>query len=90
VRAARLYHVAGRVQGVGFRWFVQRVATELNLAGYVKNEYDGSVEVYAVGADDALNQLRQRLQEGPFGARVLSVEESPAPIRNGKSFRIAF
>ncbi len=78
------------MQGVGFRWFVERVAGTLGLAGYVKNLYDGSVEVYAVGPDEKLNELRSRLQEGPRGARVSNVEESPAPVCAGKGFHIEY
>ena len=78
------------MQGVGYRWFAEHVANELGLAGYVKNLYDGSVEVYAVGPDDKLDELRSRLQAGPRGARVLNVNESPAPVRAGKEFRIEY
>lgn len=87
---ARLYRVQGSVQGVGFRWFVERTADELALAGYVKNLYDGSVEVYAIGAEEQLDELRRRLERGPRGARVTRVEESPAPLRPHRDFRIEF
>jgi acylphosphatase len=91
VPSARLYRVRGRVQGIGFRWFVERVADNLGLAGCVKNLYDGSVEVYALGDDKALDELRQNLERGPLGARVTAVEETPAPLRTGyKGFRIEF
>ena len=90
VRSARLFRIEGRVQGVGFRWFAQRVAMELKLDGYVKNLYDGSVEVYAAGGDARLDQLRQRLEAGPPGARVAGVDESPAPVRDIKGFHIDF
>lgn len=87
---ARLYRVQGRVQGVGFRWFVERVADELRLAGYVKNTYDGSVEVYAIGSEEQLGELRRCLERGPRGAWVSRVEESPAPLRSYHNFRIEF
>ena len=62
--AAR-YVVQGRVQGVGYRYFVLRHAEELGLAGYARNQADGTVEVVAEGADAALRKLEERLSEGP-------------------------
>lgn len=71
----RLYaQVYGRVQGVGFRWFVQEHATRLGLTGYVRNLPDGSVEVVAEGERSALEEfLAFVLQVGPPGARVVEV-----------------
>lgn len=89
--SARLYRVQGRVQGIGFRWFVERAAGDLGLGGWVRNLPDGDVEVYAVGGDEQLDQLRALLQEGPRGARVLRVDESPAPVRSSsRHFRIEY
>jgi acylphosphatase len=62
--------VRGQVQGVGYRYFVQRVARGLNLTGYVKNEPDGSVVVEAQGQEAALLELLQELQFGTSAARV--------------------
>jgi acylphosphatase len=73
-RAFRFW-IGGRVQGVGFRWFVRREATELGLAGRVRNLADGRVEVAVSGEPDALAELRKRLREGPPGARVTRLEE---------------
>ncbi len=87
---ARLYRVHGSVQGVGFRWFVERAADQLALPGYVKNLYDGTVEVYAIGSEEQLGELRRCLERGPRGARVTRVEESPAPLRPHRNFRIEF
>jgi acylphosphatase len=78
-RAVRLL-IEGRVQGVGFRWFVRRVASELALAGRVKNLPDGSVEVVAVGDLSGLAELRERLREGPPGARVLGIAEQELAV----------
>jgi acylphosphatase len=62
--------VQGRVQGVGFRWFVQREASELDLRGWVRNTEDGHVEVVAAGEPDDLSELRSSLRRGPRGSRV--------------------
>jgi acylphosphatase len=81
--------VHGRVQGVGFRWFVEREAHVLGIAGWVRNNSDGAVEVFAQGTTDQLSGLRQRLQQGPRAARVDSVEESEVPPSRGLNvFRI--
>jgi acylphosphatase len=88
LRALR-FLVHGRVQGVGFRWFVEREAHVLGIAGWVRNNSDGAVEVFAQGTADQLSRLRQRLQQGPRAARVDSVEESEAPPSRGLNvFRI--
>jgi acylphosphatase len=62
--------IQGRVQGVGFRWFVQREAGELDLRGWVRNTEDGEVEVVASGSEADLAELRATLRRGPRGARV--------------------
>lgn len=67
--------VRGRVQGVGFRWFVMREAGELQLDGYVRNQPDGSVEVLARGPAEAVARLESRLAQGPGTAHVESVEK---------------
>ena len=86
---ARRFLVRGRVQGVGFRWFVEREAYLLGIAGWVRNNHDGSVEVLAQGTRDQLSGLHGRLREGPRAARVDTVEVSDAPPVAGlSSFRI--
>ena len=86
---SRRFVVRGRVQGVGFRWFVEREAHILEIAGWVRNNADGTVEVLAQGTRDQLAGLRSRLREGPRAARVDDVEESEAePIKGLNSFRI--
>jgi acylphosphatase len=65
--------VHGRVQGVGFRWFVRRTASGLGLAGWVANSPDGTVAVTAEGDPAALDRLLAALHEGPAGARVSRV-----------------
>ncbi len=76
---ARRFVVRGRVQGVGFRYFVIREASRLSLTGWTRNLPDGGVEVLASGEDAALDALHRRLGEGPPAARVTEVEVSTAP-----------
>jgi len=71
---ARRYIVSGRVQGVGFRWWVRSKAMELGLGGWVRNLPDGRVEVVAGGEDGALAVLEDGLQHGPRYALVEKVE----------------
>jgi acylphosphatase len=86
---ARRFLVRGRVQGVGFRWFVEREAHILGIAGWVRNQSDGTVEVLAMGTRDQIIGLRSRLREGPRAARVDDVEESETqPVQGLNSFRI--
>jgi acylphosphatase len=86
---ARRFVVRGRVQGVGFRWFVEREAHVLGVSGWVRNNADGSVEVLAQGTRDQLLGLRSRLRQGPRAARVDDVEESDVgPVAGLSSFRI--
>jgi acylphosphatase len=74
----RLHVLAtGLVQGVGFRWFVRETARRLDLAGWVLNRPDGSVEVVAEGEAGALSALRAALEQGPPGARVDAVRAIP-------------
>jgi acylphosphatase len=76
---ARRFLVHGRVQGVGFRWFVARQATRLGLVGYAQNQADGSVEVVAQGTEAALDTLAQALARGPALAQVTNVENTNVP-----------
>jgi acylphosphatase len=62
--------IQGRVQGVGFRWFVHREARDLALHGWVRNTEDGDVEVVASGTPEDLSELRTSLRNGPRGSRV--------------------
>ena len=89
-RAAARFLVTGRVQGVGFRWFVARRAAELGLAGWARNLPGGQVEVVAAGEADAMSQLEASLRAGPRLARVEIVEKSEIPhqVIESKSFEI--
>jgi acylphosphatase len=69
----RHYLIKGRVQGVGFRWFVHREAAALGLNGWVRNTEDGHVEVVASGDDEGLAELEAALNRGSRGSRVDAV-----------------
>lgn len=76
--ADRLHvRVAGRVQGVGFRWFVREQARRLQLSGWVRNLPSGEVELLAEGPRDALDALAKAVGQGPPGARVEVVHTLP-------------
>jgi acylphosphatase len=86
---ARRYVVRGRVQGVGFRWFVDYEARKLGLAGWVRNNLDGCVELLAIGTEQQLAALKAKLKQGPRAARVDDVWENPAEVIEGlTTFRI--
>jgi acylphosphatase len=76
--------VRGRVQGVGFRWFVRERARELGVRGWVRNRRDGAVEVEAEGDAGRLEQLRHALWKGPLGAHVSTVEELTGGMSAGE------
>jgi acylphosphatase len=89
-RIARRYYVSGRVQGVGFRWFVEDAAARSGVAGYTRNLSDGRVEVYAIGTPGQLEDLAGRLWVGPPMARVTGVEALEAPVLEYEGFRIHY
>jgi acylphosphatase len=74
MRLARLYIVSGRVQGVGFRFFVNRCAAVEGLHGWVRNLPDGCVEIHAEGEREALERFERQVGHGPSAARVEGVE----------------
>jgi acylphosphatase len=71
----RHFLVKGRVQGVGFRWYVHGQAAEIGLRGWVKNTEDGCVEAVAAGAAEQLAELREAIRRGSRGSRVDAVLE---------------
>jgi acylphosphatase len=87
-KKAKRWFVSGRVQGVCFRDFVQRRASELGLAGWTRNLDDGRVEVYAVGNPDALSELAAALHTGPRLADVRGVDEREDRVESVRGFRI--
>ena len=77
---ARRYTVFGRVQGVGFRNFVEHVAGKIGVDGFVRNRRDGCVEVYAIGKPEQLKSLRTALEKGPLTSDVSGVQEEPESV----------
>jgi len=75
---AKRFFVSGGVQGVGFRFFVERTAASIGVNGYVRNLFDGRVEVYAIGSTEQMAALRNALRRGPRMASVENVEELDA------------
>jgi len=87
VQATR-FIISGRVQGVFFRASTREQAQRLGLGGCARNLRDGRVEVLAVGADDAIQQLEQWLQHGPPSARVDHVERTSTEIDAKDGFSV--
>ena len=86
----RMYgRVRGRVQGVGFRYFVLRQARQFAVTGFVRNEPDGSVAVEAQGGAEDVRAFCDALRRGPALARVERVEVTPMqPVRDDETFRV--
>jgi acylphosphatase len=89
MRVARRYVIAGRVQGVGFRWFTHDAAAREGVHGWVRNMADGSVEVMAEGEIAAVDRLEAAVRRGPAQARVERVDvEDHAPAGRTTGFEI--
>jgi acylphosphatase len=78
--SAKRFYVSGGVQGVGYRFFAQRAANALGVRGYVKNLFDGRVEVYAIATEEILALFREQLKRGPRFAGVDEVAEAEAEM----------
>jgi len=79
--------VFGRVQMVGFRWFTQRLAKQLNIKGNIKNTIIGTVEIIAEGEEEKLNLFVGQIKKGPTAANVTNlVKDEITTKKNGKSF----
>lgn len=81
----RYFLVKGRVQGVGFRWFVHREAAALELHGWVRNTESGHVEVLARGEEKQLQDLEAALRRGSRGSRVDAIEKRDLDPSEGES-----
>jgi acylphosphatase len=85
---ARRYVIRGRVQGVGFRFFVEKHAQRIGLRGYAKNLSDGTVEVVAAGSREGISELEGLLHQGPRLALVAGVDVQDAPMAEYSEFRV--
>ena len=89
LKVARKFIISGEVQGVGFRFFAQRVAARHQVSGYVRNLADGRVEAVAEGARESVEAFSKDLATGPAHSRVEHVEElNVEPKGTYSSFRI--
>ncbi len=88
MKAGRRYFVTGKVQGVGFRRFVQKQATLLNLTGWTRNVIDGRVEVCALGPEEDHAQFYEKLKKGPAFSVVESVEVHDCELETRTDFVI--
>ena len=66
--------VEGRVQGVGFRYFTQRQAAQLGLVGWVRNRWEGTVEVIVEGPQEDLEKLLRTISRGPSAGTTQNVK----------------
>jgi acylphosphatase len=90
MRIGRRFAVIGRVQGVGFRYFVHEAAAREAVTGYVRNLSDGSVEAYVEGEAEAVDRVERAIRMGPRGAHIKTVHvdsEEPAGGYNEFSIR---
>ena len=93
-RAVRHVIIRGRVQGVGYRAFVEQMAQELEVEGWVRNRADGSVEILVAGDAAAVEEMIEACRHGPPSARVDGLEEREggrdeiARRRDGEKFSV--
>ncbi len=85
---ARTYRVEGRVQGVGFRYFIKQNADAIGIRGYVRNEDDGAVFIYAVGDPLSMARFAGAVHTGPHHSEVRNVAEKEAAMQKFNSFQV--
>jgi acylphosphatase len=85
---AKKFWVAGRVQGVGYRAFAQRAASETGVTGWVKNLADGRVEAHANGTLEQLSEFEARLMVGPSWSEVRTIEVAEAEVTDAVRFLV--
>ena len=80
--------VYGKVQGVGFRFYTQKKASELGVKGHVRNRPDGSVYIEASGEAENMELFTKWCEEGPTWAHVSKLEKQEIPVFDAEDFRI--
>lgn len=85
---AVILKVYGRVQGVGFRFYTQKTAKEMNVTGWVRNKSDGSVYIEATGKSENLEMFINWCEDGPAWAHVSKLEKQEIPVFDADDFRI--
>ena len=85
---ARRYVLKGRVQGVGFRYFVHQAAHDLGIRGWVRNLEDGTVEVHAQGGSEIMTRFVAEIRSGPSFAMVEDIQEDDAQTEDYENFFI--
>ena len=88
IRTTRRYVISGRVQGVGFRYFVRSQAKKMNLGGWVRNLPDGRVESVVTAESEVLVLFESALRSGPSLASVETVETAEEPLEEFRSFEV--
>ncbi len=86
--AAFKIKIYGKVQAVGFRFFLRKKAEELKVRGYVKNNADGSIELYAIGEEESINHFLEHCKKGSANADVKLIEVELTDPINFKDFEI--
>jgi acylphosphatase len=87
-RVARRVRITGDVQGVFFRAWTQDQARSLGVTGWVRNASDGSVKAHVEGEEAAVEQLIERMRDGPPGAQVDDVEAAVSPVESLERFEV--
>jgi acylphosphatase len=85
---AVILKVYGKVQGVGFRFYTQKTAQELNITGHVRNRPDGSVYIEAAGESENVEMFINWCKDGPAWAHVSKLEKQEIPVFDADDFRI--
>jgi acylphosphatase len=85
---ARRVRVTGDVQGVFFRVWTQDQARSLGVTGWVRNASDGSVKAHIEGEEAAIEQLLERMRDGPPGAQVDGLEAQDSPVESLERFEV--
>jgi len=88
MRIAKKIQIIGKVQNVGFRYYTQKKAIELNINGFVKNILDGSVYIEVVGEETAVDEFIMWCHSGPQWARVSDVQVHEIPLFEESGFGI--